>query len=107
MHGSRTRISDVRYSPADNGGLLPLRGPVSGTAIFCWVSKLSAACRLCTLRWQVNITDIDDKIILRARRNKLVNDYIQAKKDLDEVCGGPLFLAGLAHVLGRFDSVHG
>ena len=55
----------------------------------------------------MNITDIDDKIILRARRNKLVNDYIQAKKDLDEVCGGPLFLAGLAHVLGRFDSVHG
>ena len=69
--------------------------------------QLSAASRFCTLRRQVNITDIDDKIILRARRNKLVGDYIQAKKDLDEVRGGPLFLAGLACVLGRFDSVHG
>jgi len=27
--------------------------------------------------YQVNITDVDDKIILRARQNKLINDYTQ------------------------------
>merc|ERR1719473_2247634 len=31
--------------------------------------------------YQINVTDIDDKIILRARRNKLVDDYV--KKGLD------------------------
>ena len=34
---------------------------------------------------QVNVTDIDDKIILRARRNKLVADYKAAGKPNAEV----------------------
>jgi len=40
------------------------------------------------LFYQVNITDVDDKIILRARQNKLVADYTQQvleKKDIAEV----------------------
>ena len=51
---------------------------------------------------QVNITDIDDKIILRARRNKLVKDYIESNKGVDEVCG---WLAIL--VFGRHASNQG
>lgn len=34
---------------------------------------------------QVNVTDIDDKIILRARRNKLVADYAASGKGIDQV----------------------
>jgi cysteinyl-tRNA synthetase len=40
------------------------------------------------LLYQVNITDVDDKIILRARQNKLVKDYTQTaleQKDLKSV----------------------
>jgi cysteinyl-tRNA synthetase len=42
--------------------------------------------------YQLNVTDVDDKIILRARRNKLLADYVAAKpgagsvkKDLDAI----------------------
>jgi len=35
--------------------------------------------------YQINITDIDDKIILRARRNKLLADYRAAGHSLSEV----------------------
>lgn len=40
------------------------------------------------LLYQVNITDVDDKIILRARQNKLVNDYtdeVLQKNDIKAV----------------------
>lgn len=37
------------------------------------------------LLYQVNITDVDDKIILRARQNKLMADYKDAAKDLPAV----------------------
>jgi cysteinyl-tRNA synthetase len=37
------------------------------------------------VEYQLNITDIDDKIILRARRNKLLADYRGAGKPLAEV----------------------
>ena len=33
---------------------------------------------------QVNVTDIDDKIILRARRNKLIADYVASGKSLEQ-----------------------
>lgn len=33
----------------------------------------------------MNITDVDDKIILRARQNKLIQDYKDAKLPLDQV----------------------
>lgn len=37
------------------------------------------------LLYQVNITDVDDKIILRARQNKLIADYKAEKKAFPEV----------------------
>ena len=35
----------------------------------------------------MNITDVDDKIINRARRNYLLDQYRNSATDLDEVCG--------------------
>ena len=45
--------------------------------------------------YHINITDIDDKIILRARRNKLLGDYIGEKKGAE---------SGLSEVLADVES---
>ena len=47
---------------------------------------------------QVNVTDIDDKIILRARRNKLLADYAAQSRPWAELC------ADVAAAVGAFEA---
>lgn len=42
--------------------------------------------------YQVNITDVDDKIILRARQNKLVADYTHSVQEAKDVAGLEAYL---------------
>mgnify|MGYP006878810525 CR=1 FL=1 len=38
----------------------------------------------------MNITDVDDKIIFRARRNHLLGEFMNAAEDPNEVCIYPI-----------------
>ena len=49
-----------------------------------------------TARYQVNITDVDDKIIMRSRRNKLHADYVAAKSSNQAAC--------LEYITGAMDT---